>query len=88
MAYCDAVYVIKDKLLGSDVFAFMAQHDGIAKGHLHSFCNRLQRSDFSLYRITAFDYADEQLTVVDIERVYICDASPDYLENEDEIFDA
>lgn len=37
MAHSDAVYVIHDKLITADVFMFMAQHDGIAKGNLHAF---------------------------------------------------
>ncbi len=40
MAHSDAVYVIHDRAIKVDVFMFMAQHDGIAKGHLHSFTYR------------------------------------------------
>ena len=89
MAHSDAVYVIHDKLLGADVFMFMAQHDGIAKGNLHAFCNRMKRVDFMLYRVTAFDFMDQQLIPVDIDRVYVCEASPAFLEGmDDEFFEA
>lgn len=89
MAHSDAVYVIHDKLIGADVFSFMAQHDGIAQGHLHSFCNRMQRTDFVLYRVTAYDFEGQQLVPVDIDRVYVVTAFPAMLENDkDEIFEA
>ncbi|MDC7901251.1 hypothetical protein [Escherichia coli] len=89
MAHSDAVYVIHDKLIAADVFMFMAQHDGIAKGNLHAFCNRMQRTDFVLYRVTAYDFEDQQLVPVDIDRVYICTAFPAMLENAgDEILEA
>ncbi|GDM35438.1 hypothetical protein BvCmsNSNP013_01406 [Escherichia coli] len=82
MAHSDGVYVIYDKLIKADVFMLMAQHDGIARGNLHSFCNRMQRTDFTLYRVTAYDFVDQQMVPVDVERVYICDAHPSFLEAE------
>ncbi|APJ77464.1 hypothetical protein [Escherichia coli] len=89
MAHSDAVYVIHDKLIDADVFMFMAQHDGIAKGNLHMFCNRMQRTDFSLYRVTTYDFVDQQLVPVDINRVYVCDAHPSFIqEKEDGSFEA
>lgn len=86
MAHSDAVYVIHDKLINADVFMFMAQHDGIAKGHLHAFCNRMQRTDFSLYRVTAYDFADQQLVPVDIDRVYVCEATPAFLKDSEDAY--
>ncbi|EMW3467565.1 hypothetical protein AAE003_000546 [Escherichia coli] len=86
MAHSDAVYVIHDKLIAADVFMFMAQHDGIAKGNLHAFCNRMQRVDFSLHRVTAYDFVDQQLVPVDIDRVYVCDASPAFLEKMEDAY--
>ncbi|MBN6133563.1 hypothetical protein [Escherichia coli] len=86
MAHSDAVYVIHDKLITADVFMFMAQHDGIAKGNLHAFCNRMQRVDFSLHRVTAYDFVDQQLVPVDIDRVYVCDASPAFLEKMEDAY--
>lgn len=86
MAHSDAVYVIHDKLIAADVFMFMAQHDGIAKGSLHAFCNRMQRTDFSLHRVTAYDFVDQQLVPVDIDRVYVCDASPAFLEKMEDAY--
>lgn len=84
MAHSDAVYVIHDKLINADVFIFMAQHEGIAKGHLHAFCNRMQRTDFSLHRVVAVDFVEDQLEPVNVERVYICEATPAFLEKEDD----
>lgn len=86
MAHSDAVYVIHDKLISADVFMFMAQHDGIAKGNLHAFCNRMQRVDFSLHRVTAYDFVDQQLVPVDIDRVYVCDATPAFLEKMEDAY--
>ncbi|CTT16437.1 TPA: hypothetical protein J1X98_003840 [Escherichia coli] len=86
MAHSDAVYVIHDKLINADVFMFMAQHDGIAKGHLHAFCNRMQRTDFSLHRVTAYDFADQQLVPVDIDRVYVCEATPAFLKDSEDAY--
>lgn len=83
MAHSDAVYVIHDRAIKADVFMFMAQHDGIAKGHLHSFCNRCRRTDFALYRVAAFDCESDEMVFVSADRVYLCDAKPEYLENED-----
>lgn len=88
MAHSDAVYVINDRLIKADVFMFMAQHDGIAKGHLHSFCNRCRRTDFALYRVAAFDCVDDVMVPVNADRVYLCDAKPEYLEKEDGSFEA
>ncbi|EHH8740300.1 hypothetical protein J3Z53_004912 [Escherichia coli] len=84
MAHSDAVYVIHDKLINADVFMFMAQHDGIAKGYLHAFCNRMQRTDFSLHRVTAYDFAGQQLVPVDIDRVYVCEATPPFLKDSED----
>lgn len=86
MAHSDAVYVIHDKLIAADVFMFMAQHDGIAKGNLHAFCNRMQRTDFVLYRVTAFDFMDQQLVPVDIDRVYVCEATPAFLKDSEDAY--
>ncbi|HHH5772175.1 TPA: hypothetical protein ACP2HE_004945 [Escherichia coli] len=83
MAHSDAVYVIHDRAIKADVFMFMAQHDGIAKGHLHSFCNRCRRTDFALYRVAAFDCVEDEMAPVNADRVYLCDAKPEYLEAED-----
>lgn len=83
MAHSDAVYVIHDRAIKADVFMFMAQHDGIAKGYLHSFCNRCRRTDFALYRVAAFDCVEDEMVLVNADRVYLCDAKPEYLEAED-----
>lgn len=88
MAHSDAVYVIHDKLLGADVYSFMAQHDGIAQGNFQSFCNHMQRTEFSLHRIAGLEFFDQQLVVVDITRNYVCDANPSFLVKPDENFEA
>ena len=88
MAHSDAVYVIHDRAIKADVFMFMAQHEGIAKGHLHSFCNRCRRADFALYRVATFDFQGEEMVPVSIDRDYVCDAKPEYLEVEDGSFEA
>lgn len=84
MAQSEAVYVVYDKLIKADVFPFMAQHDGLAKGELYVFCNRMKRTDFALYRIASFDFdhvLGGHITPVDIDRVYVCDASPEFIED-------
>ncbi|EPX9803200.1 hypothetical protein ACW6MR_002754 [Escherichia coli] len=86
MAHSDAVYVFHDKLINADVYMFMAQHDGIAKGQLHAFCNRMQRTDFALYRVTSFDFEGEQLIPVSVDRVYVCEATPAFLKDSENAY--
>lgn len=73
------VYVIRDLTAGADVNSFLADHDGGAKSYFINYCFVMKRTDFELSSVAEFDFIDDRIQPVSVERVRVCSCPDDLL---------
>jgi len=64
------LYIVRDEVIESDIFTFVALSEQDAIKHFHDFCEDMSSSDFKLYSLVSLEHdaAGDEMHVVHVGR--------------------